>query len=309
MGDIEKIRSFIESDHPSSHAIIIGCKANNKINSYKCCEYDIIVVKNMLSDIKNKRIIEIKNLEDLTLEIYIFSEYEFSIKSDYNFWFNDYIDLSRDIFRNNKTNLFYRKKEEFIRHYKSHVKHNSIKNAINLTNLKFQLEKEKIDENFCNILLKMMTMSVLEIYIMGLLKDNPKPSHLKYQINTLRENNYNQRENVDTLLNFLNLERSNVSTLTRSISSLEFFRRKFTTDKLDLLLSKLNYFSKNSMYADGYLLINQFINSQNFNSYDIKNYRKIINYCIDVSNKEKITMLKEAEILFNINKSFINNNY
>lgn len=308
MKDVEKIQAIIQSNFPNNDAFIIGCRADNRINSFECCEYDIIVVKNGLADIKNMTNYLIKDINGLILEILILNENEF-INYYNNLWLYESVPLDKSIFSSNKTKYLYYKREQLDKFRKSAIKYNSLQNAISLTKFKIMLQKGEINETFCSLLLKTMTITTLETYIMSILNDYPKPSHLKYQINMIKEKNLKERENIDKLLLYVSLERSNISTLTRSINSLEFFRQKITTGQLDLLLRKLAFFAKKSMYADGYLLVNHFITTQNFSFIELESYNKLLNYCMDVSNKEKITMLKEAEILFNINKNFINNNY
>ena len=63
------------------------------------------------------------------------------------------------------------------------------------------------------------------------------------------------------------------------------------------------------MYVDGNLLVHSFVKKHNFDESYIKNYSKIINRILDVQIKEKTVLLKELEMLFNINKSVAKNNY
>ncbi len=142
------------------------------------------------------------------------------------------------------------------------------------------------------------------------LNEYPSPSHAKYQIKMIREKNMKIREWVDLLQEYLGIERSNISIMNRSVKSLRFlFRDCIQKNEFKLLLEKLSFFNRNSMYVDGYLLINYYIKEQNFETNFVINYNKLLNYILDVQNREKLTMLKEVETLFSINRSSIKNNY
>ncbi len=60
------------------------------------------------------------------------------------------------------------------------------------------------------------------------------------------------------------------------------------------------------MYVDGVLLISNFILDRTFdNDQLIKKYNKLLNLITDIQIKEKITMLKEVNLLLEINKNLI----
>ncbi len=163
----------------------------------------------------------------------------------------------------------------------------------------------------------MMSFNVLELFIQLFHKDYPRPTHLKYQANQIKENNPRIKESMDIVLDYLQLERSNISTITRSEKSLFFLLNH--TKHLDhhmqihkvseMLSSKLNHFKSKSMYVDANLLIHGFIRRQNMDANYIENYNRLLNQILDIQIKEKTTLLKEFETLFNINKSLIKNVY
>jgi hypothetical protein len=63
------------------------------------------------------------------------------------------------------------------------------------------------------------------------------------------------------------------------------------------------------MYVDGILLINSFILNRLYDNQFIKKYNKLLNHVTDIQTKEKITMLKEANLLLEINKNLVQSNY
>lgn len=163
----------------------------------------------------------------------------------------------------------------------------------------------------------MMSFNVLELFIQMFHCDSPRPTHLKYQVNQIKENNPRIKESIDIVLDYLQLERSNISTITRSEKSL-FFLLNHTkhlnhlmhSHKVsEIICSKLKYFKNQSMYVDANLLIQGFVKRQNLDADYIKNYNRLLNQILDIQIKEKTILLKEIETLFNINKSLIKNIY
>jgi hypothetical protein len=114
------------------------------------------------------------------------------------------------------------------------------------------------------------------------------------------------REHIDLLLEYIGTDRANISTLTRSEKSLRFLIRGEDMSSNSILLDKLDFFKKRSMYVDGVLLISNFILDRTFdNDQLIKKYNKLLNLITDIQIKEKITMLKEVNLLLEINKNLI----
>jgi hypothetical protein len=175
------------------------------------------------------------------------------------------------------------------------------------------LEKGNYDTNIVLYYLKVLNISILELVILLLLQENPKPSHLKYQIKTLIENNdIKIREILDILLNNIHIERSNISSISRSENAMNFFVDNFNNKNapyVKLALDKLRYFKNKSQYVDAYLLVHCFIKNQNLDNIYVKNYSKFLNYALDTQIKENVSLTKESETLFDINKYFIKNIY
>jgi hypothetical protein len=63
------------------------------------------------------------------------------------------------------------------------------------------------------------------------------------------------------------------------------------------------------MYVDGNLLIHSFIKNHYFNNDYVQNYNKLLNYILDIPNKDEIKLIKELELLFNIIKNLFRNSY
>ena len=183
--------------------------------------------------------------------------------------------------------------------------------ALCCTKVNKQVLRNVFNPNLCSIYLKMMSFSLLGLLVQLFCNEVPKPTHLKYQMNAMKEKNMKIKEHVDTLSEYLELDRSNVSTITRSEKSLIFLMKHTErhNHEVELFKTKVDFFNKKSMYVDGNLLVHSFVKKHNFDESYIKNYSKIINRILDVQIKEKTVLLKELEMLFNINKSVAKNNY
>jgi hypothetical protein len=185
--------------------------------------------------------------------------------------------------------------------------------ALALENI--QINKElsigTIDQNLSSFYTKMLTFEMLELMILLYLNEIPSPSHLKYQINAIRESNLKNKEDADLLLDILDIDQSNISSVERSMKSLIFLLKvvKIRSLNLELLSTKLDYFKKKSMYVDANLLIHSFIKNQSFEKNYIKNYIKILKYILNIKNKDKIFISKELESIFDIIKNWIENSY
>ena len=84
---------------------------------------------------------------------------------------------------------------------------------------------------------------------------------------------------------------------------------KYHKLEIEFFKNKLQYFKKKSMYVDANLLIHSFLKNENFNINYIRDYNKLLNYILDIPNKETIIILKELNYLFNIINNFIKNSY
>ena len=92
------------------------------------------------------------------------------------------------------------------------MKTNIIKNICEITNLHNLLSREIVDERFISFQLKMISLKTLKIFIQFYLNSEDRPSHLKYQINLVKQNeNLKTREHVDLLLEYIGTNRANIS--------------------------------------------------------------------------------------------------
>ena len=97
--------------------------------------------------------------------------------------------------------------------------------ALCCTKVNKQVLGNVFNPNLCSIYLKMMSFSLLGLLVQLFCNEVPKPTHLKYQMNAMKEKNMKIKEHVDTLSEYLELDKSNVSTITRSEKSLIFLMK------------------------------------------------------------------------------------
>ncbi len=314
--DIKDIVDFLKISYPDNESILVGCRAETS-DSYDCCEYDIIVLQKERGNnsIKKTKNYNLHKLNGKTLEIVALNKEELVPNANINFL--DYIDLTSSTFKSNSESSFERIKAHNIKNFNAYTKRKSVKFALDCTSISKQITNGTFDQKLSSLHLKMMSFSVLELFIQLFHNDYLRPTHLKYQINNIKENNLKTKESIDIVLEYLQLERSNISTITRSEKSLFFLlshkehhnHHLYNHNVGEILGSKLNYFKDQSMYVDASLLIHSFVRRQSFDADYIKNYNRLLNQILDVQIKEKIILLKEIETLFNINKSFIKNIY
>ncbi len=183
--------------------------------------------------------------------------------------------------------------------------------ALDCTSLIKQLSKNLLDQNSSSFYVKMLSFDVLKSMIVKYHHQHPSPSHLKYQINELRDNIPRIKTAIDLLSNSLEIERSNVSTISRSSKSLMSLLEisNINNMEMNLFQSKLSFFISKSMYVDGNLLLHSFIQRQNFNHVFIDNYKKLLNLILDTQIQEKSLQIKELYSLFNLIKNLIKNSY
>ena len=311
------IIDFLKISYPENESIIVGCRAETSI-SYDCCEYDIIVLQKEMEKgniKKSKKSYNVCKVNEKTLEIHFLNKEELIYNPDINF--KNYIDVTNSVFKSNSESNFERKRHYNKENFDTITKRKSLKFALDCTIISKRVINGTLDQRLSPLYLKMMSFNVLELFIQMFHGDSPRPTHLKYQVNQIKENNSRIKENIDIVLDYLQLERSNISTITRSEKSLFFLLNH--TKHLDhhmhnhklseILKSKLNYFKDHSMYVDASLLIHGFIRRQNLDEDYIKNYNRLLNQILDIQIKENTILLKEIETLFNIKKSLVKNIY
>ena len=310
--EIDGIIDFLKTYYPENECILVGCRADPGI-SYECCEYDVIVL-NGNGEIKNtpkkdKKKCGFYDLDNKKLEVLFLDKESFFQNRDVGLL--NYVSLTNSTLKSNLEALFEKKKRYGQKNIGVLAKRRSMQFALCCTKVNKQVLRNVFNPNLCSIYLKMMSFSLLVLLVQLLCNESPKPTHLKYQMNAMKEKNMKIKEHVDTLSEYLELDRSNVSTITRSEKSLIFLMKHTErhNHEVEIFKTKVDFFNKKSMYVDGNLLVQSFVKKHNFDESYIKNYGKIINRILDVQIKEKTVLLKELEMLFNINKGVAKNNY
>jgi hypothetical protein len=305
----EHISYLLESKFPGLDSILIGCHADNGILPHECCEYDIITLHDnnipFHQDLTPKKGPNVVRNNDRIYEILILSVQEFIENSNINY--AKFVQFPSQGLKSNIVDHFIDKCNRYHKSFNFNLKTNIIGNIYEITNLHSLLSNEIVDEKFISFELKMISLKTLKTIIQYYLNSEDRPSHLKYQINLVKQNeNLKTREHIDFLLEYIGTDRANISTLTRSEKSLRFLIRGEDMSKISILLDKLVFFKKKSMYVDGVLLISNFILDRTYNNNQfIKKYNKLLNLITDIQTKEKITMLKEVNLLLEINKNLI----
>ena len=306
--DDEHIFYLQGSKFPELNSILIGCHADNGITPHECCEYDLISLydNNTLlpQDLNSNLVTTVYRNSNKVYEVLVLSVQEFIKNPGINY--TNFVQFPSKGLKSNIVNHFIEKCDKYHKSSNFILKTNIIKNICEITNLHSLLSKEKVDERFISFQLKMISLKTLIIFIRFYLNSQDRPSHLKYQINLVKQNEkLKTREYVDLLLEYIGTNRANVSSLTRSEESLKFLIRCEDIAKNGILFNKLDFFKRKSMYVDGILLINSFILNRVYDNQFIKKYNKILNHVTDIQTKEKITMLKEVNLLLEINKNLI----
>ena len=310
--EIDSIVDFLKTSYPENERILVGCRAGPGI-PYDCCEYDIIVLnangERHNAEKKDKKKYGFYQLANNKLEIFFLNKESFFQNKNVDFL--NYVSLTDSALKSNVDALFERKKCYNQKNIGILTKRKAMQFALGCTKITKQMLRNAFNSNLGSIYLKIMSFSLLELLIQLFDNEIPKPAHLKYQMNSLKEKNVKTKEHVDTLSEYLELDRSNVSTIRRSEKSLSFLLKhsKRHSHEVELFETKVNFFKEKSMYVDANLLVQSYMKRHISDENYIINYSKIMNHILDIQIKEKTILLKEMEVLFNINKSIVKNNY
>lgn len=295
--------------------MLVGCRAGPG-TPYECCEYDVIVLNvngennnNNSTAKKDKKKHDFYQIADKKLEVFFLDKESFFQNKDVDFL--DCVNLTNSTLKSNLETLFEKKKRYNQKNIGILTKRRSMQFALCCTKINKQMSRNAFNSNLCSVYLKMMSFRLLELLIQSSNSEIPKPTHLKYQMNSMKEKNMKIKEHIDTLSEYLELDRSNVSTITRSEKSLIFLlnHAKRHSNEVELFETKVNFFKKKSMYVDANLLVHSYVKRHNFDENYINDYGKIMNPILDIQIKEKTVLLREIDVLFNINKSIVKNNY
>ena len=308
---MDDISNFLSTRYPDYECILVGCRSQLHYKSYECCEYDIILLKPGAYDKfdggreKNKLL----PLNDKNLRLMFYNVENFAQNNDINF--QHYIRLTNSTFKYHTLDYFNEKKLQNQKKFPVYLKRHLFQMALDCTSLIKQLSKNILDQNSSSFYVKMLSFEVLKSMIVKYHHQHPSPSHLKYQINELRDNIPRIKTAIDLLSNSLEIERSNVSTVSRSSKSLMSLLEisNINNMEMNLFQSKLSFFMSKSMYVDGNLLLHSFIQRQNFNYVFIDSYKKLLNLILDTQIQEKSHQIKELYSLFDLIKNLIKNSY
>ncbi|TVP40209.1 hypothetical protein [Candidatus Nitrosocosmicus arcticus] len=306
--DNEHIFYLLGSKFPELDSILIGCHADNRIIPHECCEYDLISIYDdtilfheYWASKKKSNVLQNSNK---FYEVLVLSSQEFIKNPDIKY--TNFVQFPGHVLKSNTVNHFHEKCDRYHKSFNFMIKTNIINNICEITNMHSLLSSESVDERFISFQLKMISLKTLKIFINFYLNMEDRPSHLKYQINLVKQNeNLKTREHVDLLLEYIGSNRANISSLTRSEKSLSFLIRNEDITNNKILFNKLDFFKRKSMYVDGILLINNFILERVYDNQFVQKYNKLLNHVTDIQTKEKITMLKEVNLLLEINKNLI----
>jgi hypothetical protein len=319
--EIDGVVDFLKTSYPENESVLVGCRASPG-TPYECCEYDVIVLNvngenssssssnsNSTAQKKYKKNHDFHQIADKKLEVFFLDKE--SLFQDKDVDFLDYVNLTKSALKGNLGVLLEEKKSYNQKNIGILSKRRSMQFALFCTKINKQMLRNAFNSNLCSVYLKMMSFRLLELLIQLFNNEIPKPTHLKYQMNSVREKNTKTKEHIDTLSEYLELDRSNVSTVTRSEKSLIFLlnHAKRHSNEVELFESKVNFFKKKSMYVDANLLVHSYVKRHSFDENYVNDYSRIMNPILDVQVKEKTVLLKELEVLFSINKSAVKNNY
>ena len=310
--DNEYISCLLGSKFPDLDFILIGCHVDSGIIPHKCCEYDLVSLHHDKSlfhrDLAYKQDSNVFLNHDRVYEVLILSIQEFMKNPKIKY--TNFVLFPSQTLKSTIVNYFTEKCDRFQKSFNLTLKTIIIRNIFEITNLHNLLIREVVDEKFISFQLKMISLKTLKLFIQLYLHSEARPSHLKHQINLVMQNeSLKIRQHVDLLLEYIGTNRANISTLSRSEKSLRFLIRHEDKLKNSIFLNKLDFFKQNSMYVDGILLIGNFILDKGYGCQFIQKYNKLLNLISDIQTKEKITMLKEANLLLEINKNLIYSNY
>ncbi len=263
---MDDISHFLSTRYPEYDCILVGCRSQLHYKSYECCEYDIVLLKSLdYGKFENKKEkIGLFLLNDKKLKLMLYTAE--NLFQDDNINFQHYIGLTNSGFKYNMLDHFQSKKISNQKKFPIWLKRHLFQKALDCTVLIKQLSKNILDQNLSSFYIKMLSFDVLESMISKFYNEHPSPSHLKYQINKIRDNIPRIKTTVDLLSDYLDLERSNISTMSRSSKSLNSLLKinNINNIEIELFQSKLSFFISNSMYVDANLLLHKLYTTTKF---------------------------------------------
>ncbi|MDQ2685717.1 MAG: hypothetical protein M3Y25_07735 [Thermoproteota archaeon] len=302
----DQVICFLQKNLPQSDSILVGCRADEDINVHECCEYNIISIDDSYSSKQNLTYCnEFSNGKQNTVfQVRKLSPSE--LHENQCIQFSNFIYYPGLFLKRIESNHFNQKNQIYRKSFTFRLRKEVFGNVCDLTYLIDSLSKDSVDEGLISFKLKMICLKTLRNYINLYLSKEHRPSHLKYQINSVIQNeSLKVRGTIDSILETIGMHRANISTLVRSEKSLELIMRNDQSQTKKLFLNKLNFFKKKSMNVDGMLLIYNYL-VDNFQEIEqVVSYKQLLRRTADIDIKSKITLEKEINLLLKINKQLI----
>ncbi len=308
MDNNHEVGIFLEKNFPQSDSILLGCRADANINVHECCEYNIIAINDSQLSSQRIRFFNIpsdkKGNDNKTFLVRVLSTKE--IHRNNLIRYSDFKYYPGKYFKFSDSNPFRDLHEKCHRSFGFRLKTEIFGNIFDLTRMLNSLSRNSITEKTISFEIKMMSLRTLRNYIHIYLRKEHRPSHLKYQINSVIQNeSMKVRERIDLILETIGTHRFNISALNRSETSLKLLLGNIHSPTKKLVLEKIQFLKEKSMYVDGILLIYNYI-LDNFQTIEQKlSYQHLLNRTTDIDNKEKLTLIKQINFLLESNKLLI----
>lgn len=308
MDSSNEARDFVEKNISHHDCILIGCRADDDVNVHECCEYNIIALDHshnssqapLYFDDHEKNLREYKR----TFQIRVLTASDFH--NNIFIRYSDFVYLPGKFLRNTEFDHFKEKYKNLRRNLRFEIRRELFDNIYSLTFLLNYLSKGIMDEKAISFELKMISLRTLRNYIHFYLSKEHRPSHLKSQINSvIQSESIKVRERIDSILESIGMQNANISALNRSENSLKLLMGNTLSPTKKLLLEKVEFLKKKSMYVDAVFLIYNYI-LDNFQRQEQKaSYPQLLRRATDIDNKEKMSLKKQIELIIEYNKLLI----
>lgn len=307
MDNTSKIWEFLQDNYSETDCALIGCHADPKITSHECCEFDIVSFNENPSPNLHPQT-QFHNIRGETktsiFEVIMVGKNNFYSNADLGY--SEYAPFPRSSLRSTSFDHFERKKELFCQSIQFKNRTNIIRNIYSISNVIHDLNKENSNTDILSLDIKICSLLTLTSLLQWYLKKELRPSHMREQIQLVLENeNSKVSEAITCILDIIDSERINKSTISRSESSIMMLLNKDKQSKPSLIAEKINYFKLKGKHFDAMLLVYDFAIQYYQKTPVSDRYNEVLKRAIDVQNKEKITWLKEMKLLLKFNKNLL----
>lgn len=307
MSSEDGIPTFLRNNFPENDSILIGCRADLESEVHDFCEYNIISLSDHNLLFLNPQFHAIyghNRFKKVLYEVILLSVNDFYRNS--RICYSEYVSFLGSSLRRNSVNHFERKRDSYLQSLKFKIRSDVIKNIYDITALLNLMKSQNSDEKINSLNLKIISLRTLQTYLLWFLKKEIRPSHIRSQIRLVLDNEpIKVREIIISLLDIVGTERANISTLSRSETSFRMFLDTTNQSRKPVIFEKIGYFKKQSMYVDALLMIYHLALEYCRGTDHFKRYPEMWKRTLDVSNKEKIILLKEVDLLLNFNKNLL----